>query len=130
MQRSSWTLVFLLVAVALAYGQEDLCRHYTTMFGPIKCPNGSGCGQYYTYQFVKCDGHNLCEDVNPITTCSGVHNSCKGYDASEPGDNWCLSAEMKEPQARKRILELAQLNKILVPTCSGAYVPAKVAIRY
>jgi hypothetical protein len=104
-------------------------QHYTSMFGPINCPNGSSCGQYYTYQSEKCDGHNVCVPVNPITICSGVHNSCKGYDAAEPGDDYCLSAEMKEPGAKSRILELAKINQILVPTCSGAYVPAKAAFR-
>ena len=36
---------------------------------------------------------------------------------------------MKDPRTRTRILELAEENEILVPTCGGAYVPAEVALR-
>ncbi len=36
---------------------------------------------------------------------------------------------MKDPRTRSRILELAEDNEILVPTCSGAYVPARIAFR-
>jgi len=41
----------------------------------------------------------------------------------------CTITEMKDPQVRSRILELAKDNEILVPTCSGAYIPAGIAFR-
>jgi hypothetical protein len=38
-------------------------------------------------------------------------------------------ADVRDPRVRPRILELAQESEILVPTCSGAYVPAGIAFR-
>jgi hypothetical protein len=36
---------------------------------------------------------------------------------------------MKEPAIRLRVLELAEDSEILVPTCTGAYIPARIAFR-
>jgi hypothetical protein len=36
---------------------------------------------------------------------------------------------MRDPRARSRLLELAEENDLLIPTCSGSYVPAKIAFR-
>ena len=53
---------------------------------------------------------------------------CDKYHIPLPEDS-CLFTEMKDPHARSRLLELAEENDILVPTCSGAYVPARIAFR-
>jgi hypothetical protein len=58
----------------------------------------------------------------PIFTCCGkFSNYVQG--------GFCLIAEMKDQRARSRILALAEDNEILVPTCNGAYVPAKIAFK-
>jgi len=53
---------------------------------------------------------------------------CDKYHIPLPTDP-CLFTEMRDPHVRSRLLELAEENDILVPTCSGAYVPARIAFR-
>jgi hypothetical protein len=81
---------------------------------------------HFTYNRSKCDGHSACAVMNPVTICGRV--GCKGYDVAEPGDD-CLITELREPGVKSRILELAEADEILIPTCSGAYIPARIAFR-
>ncbi len=41
----------------------------------------------------------------------------------------CIITEMRNPDTKSRIFEFARANTILVPTCSCAYVPARIALR-
>jgi hypothetical protein len=59
----------------------------------------------------------------PIAVC------CGKYPTYIDSGALCVITEMKEPHVRSRILELALENEILVPTCTGAYVPARTAFR-
>ncbi len=82
-----------------------------------------GChATYSTLDTVMCDGSNECDMLIPISTCCG-----KGGTYVVGGT--CLITEMKDPHVRARILELARDTEILVPTCGGAYVPARLAFR-
>jgi hypothetical protein len=92
--------------------------------GPYRCPNGSGCGTYYTYSGGDCnvDNEASCMTMQIVSFC------CGKYPINTPIDP-CLITKMNNPLVRRRILELAEDNEILVPTCNGAYVPAKIAFR-
>jgi hypothetical protein len=57
-----------------------------------------------------------------------VSYCCGKYPINTPIDP-CLFAEMKNPLVRARILELAEDIEILIPTCGGAYAPARIAFR-
>lgn len=135
MKISSWVLVFTLLPLAAASGQRSAgpqsvkppdsgCAVVDLYNGPYQCPNGSSCGTYYTVSSEACtiDNGESCVVLEPTSYC------CGKYHIPLPMDS-CLITEMKDPHARVRLLELAEENDILVPTCSGAYVPATVALR-
>jgi hypothetical protein len=63
---------------------------------------------------------NVCYFLVTTSYCCGTYPN---YQA----ENFCLITEMKDPRVRSRILELSQEAEILVPTCHGAYVPARIA---
>ncbi|MFZ0318094.1 MAG: hypothetical protein WAL56_03135 [Candidatus Sulfotelmatobacter sp.] len=123
--KTSW-MVLVVLSSALAWGQRppdanDGCIAVNG-FGPYRCPNGSGCGQYYTYSGADCNVENeaSCAVMQSVSYC------CAKYPINTPIEP-CLITEMKNPFTRDRILELAEDNDILVPTCSGAYLSAKMA---
>jgi hypothetical protein len=89
-------------------------------FGPLRCPISS-CGSYYTLQTEPCNVDNECDMLLPISVCCGKF-------PSYVQGGLCVITEMKDLRVRSRILELAMDNEILVPTCNGAYVPARVAL--
>ncbi len=90
--------------------------------GPIRCPNGSGCGSYYNIATQDCNIENEdeCMVLEPYSNCCGAYPNYIAYGS-------CIFTEMRFPRVRSAILELASDYEILVPTCSGAYVPARIA---
>jgi hypothetical protein len=135
MRRALWLLMFVALSVIAAFGQRSLdsaplyaegCGVVTSRFGPITCPNGAACGSYYTFQTDPCNIDNgaFCAVLQPISTC------CQKYHNYVPNGP-CGFADliMHDPRVRSRILELAKDNEILIPTCSGAYIPARIAFR-
>jgi hypothetical protein len=136
MRRQKWLLPFIALSGLLASGQTRTNQHSVRppggdctvldgTFGPIRCPNGSSCGSYYTPQTQICneDNEDQCQILEPESFCCGKYNIY-----IDPGDP-CGFAEMRDPRVRSRLLELAEDNEILVPTCRGAYLPATVALR-
>jgi hypothetical protein len=101
------------------------CKVIDGKFGPLQCPNGSSCGTYYTLQTEECnlDNEPYCETLLPISVCCGRYGNYQDSGAN------CSLAKMKDPAVRSRLVELAKSNEILVPTCSGAYVPARIAFQ-
>jgi len=134
MDRVHWLLAFVLLTVAAAYGQRSTgqspirqdtgCEVVDLWNGPYQCPNGSSCGTYNTVSGEACNIDNGadCVVLVPTSFCCGRYHIPLPQDA-------CLITEAKDPHARSRLLELAEENDILVPTCSGAYVPAGIALR-
>jgi hypothetical protein len=127
MKRTWFVLLFVALSVAIASAQRNGpldvggCASVVSKFGPNRCPTSS-CGSYDTLQTVPCNEVNECDMLIPISVC------CGKYPNNIQGD-YCVIVEMKEPRVRSRILELALDNQILVPTCTGAYVPARIAFR-
>jgi len=129
--RSVWcVLLFCSVVVGSVSGQsrrdaEGGCAAVGNTFGPLRCPNGSGCGTYSTVQTEVCtiDNEEFCDLLIPVAVC------CGKYPTLEDTGAQCLLAEFRDKQKRSQILELASEYDILVPTCVGAYVPAKIALR-
>jgi hypothetical protein len=126
MKRLPWlgTLVFAALSSAPLWGQSD-CGVVDTVNGPFRCPNGASCGTYYTPNFEQCDIDNEdeCEFWDPLAFC------CARYNLKlNPGDP-CAFAKVKDPRARALLIELAEDNEILVPTCQGAYLPLEVVLR-
>jgi hypothetical protein len=126
--RKTWLsllLVMLFAGIASAQSARRLdvgaCASVDSTFGPLRCPTSS-CGTYYTVQTEACTIDNECDLLLPISVCCG-----KFPNYVEGGT--CLLAEIKDPRVKSRMLELAKDNQILVPTCNGAYVPARVAFR-
>jgi hypothetical protein len=64
----------------------------------------------------------VCQMLQPILACCGQYGNYTSGSA-------CLITKLRDPDTRSRILELAEGNQILVPTCDGAYVPAAIALR-
>jgi hypothetical protein len=135
MRRQKWLrlLAFVVLSGVFASGQAQRsvksavgnCTVLDGTFGPIRCPNGSSCGTYYTAQTEDCniDNEDQCNILDPETFCCGKYNI-----PLDPGDP-CGLAEMKDPHVRSRLLELAEDNEILVPTCRGAYLPVEIVLR-
>jgi len=123
-QRSLWILPFVMLSIVMASGQpgSDACSSVEGRSGPFRCPNGSACGTYYTLQTEGCNVDNECDSLVAFTVCCGKY-------PNYTNNGLCGIAEMKDPRIRSRILDLAKNNEILVPTCSGAYVPARIAFR-
>jgi hypothetical protein len=128
-------LLLMILGVPYLYGQQSqssahpldlfpICEVLLGSTSGIRCPNRSSCGTYTTYQVAgSCEDYEgPCSTLSPISTCCGAYQN---YIAG----GGCSVAEMRDPRVRSRILELAETNQILVPTCSGAYVPARAAFR-
>jgi uncharacterized protein (UPF0297 family) len=92
--------------------------------GPYRCPKTS-CGTYTTVTSDEC---NVDNDID-CQMLLRVSNCCGQYFGYAAGGDPCVITEMRDPRKRARILELVEGNEILVPTCGGAYVPAKIALR-
>ena len=106
----------------MTLAQDSECGIFKSRFGPIRCPN-SGCGaRYYTTQIAKCVSAEACLYWVPSPVCCGQYSTLV-----DGGD--CIITEFKDPKARSRIFQFAGNNDILVPTFSGAYVPARIALR-
>lgn len=103
---------------------EQGCAAFQSRFPGIRCPN-AGCGETYTtYMSEACNIDNgaFCTDFQPQFFC------CNHFVINVP-NGVCLFTKMREPRVRSRILELSKKNTILVPTCTGAYIPATVAFK-
>jgi hypothetical protein len=134
MRISRWLLSSVLLSLVAASGQQTSgqgsvrssdvsCMSYPYANGPYQCPNGSSCGTYVTYSGLDCSVEfPSCNVLAPTSFC------CGKFPINTPSDP-CLFTEMRDPHVRSRLLELAADNDILVPTCSGAYVPARIAFR-
>jgi hypothetical protein len=138
MKRLRWLASFVMLSVAVASEQRSVdrpspikpadvsCQAVYLYNGPYQCPNDSGCGVYVTFSGEDC---NI--DVDNDETCMVLVRTpyrCGKYNIPIPTEQ-CLFTEIKSPGIRSRRLELAEENDILVPTCSGAYVPARIALR-
>jgi hypothetical protein len=136
MKRFAGVLAFALLPLVTAFSQasptkesigppDTGCAYYPNPpNGPFTCPQGLSCGQYWTLSYgQQCDDQNLesCYVLEPIGYC------CGKYRATWPIDP-CMITEMKDPHFRSRILEIAEENDVLVPTCNGAYLPARIAL--
>jgi hypothetical protein len=134
MDRSSWLLAFTLLSLATASAQhfasqvsvkssDVSCQSVESQNGPFRCPNGSSCGTYVTLSTETCNiEYPVCNILAPVSYC------CGRFPIDAPSDP-CAFTKMRDPLVRSRILELAEENDILIPTCSGAYVPARIAFR-
>jgi len=81
-----------------------------------------------------------CQDVYPITQPVGcfidtdclfwprVFTNCCGtnYAYNVGWTNYCLFALLKDKDTQTALLELAKKEEILIPSCSGAYVPFEI----
>jgi hypothetical protein len=124
MRKASWLLLFMVLSVVMAWGQiTPRCVDVSGTFGPITCPSKASCGSY-SNPIVKgeCNDEDPCTVLTPISSCCGAYQN---YQGGGP----CLFTEMRSPSIRLQMLELARNNEILVPTCSGAYIPARIAFR-
>jgi hypothetical protein len=92
--------------------------------GRTVAPMDRAVGTYYTVTGEDCneDNEETCTTLTPYSYCCGKFSNVWPTDE-------CLIAKLKDPHVRERILELAEDNEILVPTCSGAYVPANLVLR-
>lgn len=100
------------------------CSAFQSKLTGIRCPN-AGCGETYTtYNSEACNIDNgaFCTDFQPRFFC------CNHFVINVP-NGVCLFTKMREPRVRSRMLELSKKNTILVPTCTGAYIPARVAFK-
>jgi hypothetical protein len=130
MRRMRWSLSFLVLSVVVACAQQTgpvpqgagPCVSPHTN-GPYRCPKTS-CGTYTTVTSDDCniDNEDNCQSLVPVSICCGAYTN---YAA---GGDPCLITEMRDPRNKARILELAEEYEILVPICSGAYVPARIAL--
>jgi hypothetical protein len=136
MKRFRWLASFVMLSVAVTSAQRSVdrpspirpaevsCQAVYLYNDPYQCPNDSGCGVHVTFSGEDCniDNEETCMVLVRTTYC------CGKYNIPTPTDQ-CLFTEMKSPGIRSRLLELAEENDILVPTCSGAYVPARIALQ-
>lgn len=130
MKRVWCLLVFCGTLVGCASAQahklaEGGCAAVDGTFGPLRCPNGSSCGTYSTLTTELCatDNEDYCDMLIAFPVCCGKYNAL--VDTGDP----CLITELRDRRNRSRILELAIDDEILVPSCSGAYIPARIALR-
>jgi hypothetical protein len=128
-------LLLAMLGVPCVYGQHSqgsahppdrypLCEVSPGSAGPYRCPNSS-CGEEYNnpIDYGACTSQQgACTFLNPIHICCGAY-------ANYITGSGCAVAEMRDPRVQSHILELAERSQILVPTCSGAYVPARIAFR-
>jgi len=130
-RRIWWPLSFVVLSVVAVCAQRAQapqgvgpCLAVSSTSSSFTCPNGASCGQFSTAQTDQCDIDNegSCYEVISEPAC------CGKFVSRLRGDP-CLITEMRDPRVRARILELAESYEILVPTCSGAYVPARIAFR-
>jgi len=122
MKKLFWLLVLIVLPCAVS-AQTTTCKNIDSSFGPITCPNNASCGSYHTYRTSDCNIELLgCVVLIPITVCCGAYNNYR------IGDQ-CFFTKMRDPHFRSRIRELAKKNEILVPACSGGYVPVRFALR-
>ena len=114
-------LLFVMLPITMACAQQGKCVTLNYVY-PIRCPN-SGCGELYpAYLSEGCDLEGPCVYLGYTSWCCGQYMNVQVQGR-------CLLAEMKGKRVRSRILELAKKNEIVVPTCSGAYVPARIALQ-
>lgn len=96
------------------------------------------CGSSVTIDAMQCETAT-CSDIFPVTTlnectldscfafsritarCCGIRFS---YLLGGAGD--CLIAQLKEPGVQAQVRLLAEKEDILIPTCSGGFVPASL----
>jgi hypothetical protein len=117
-------LLFLILSITAASADTGLCALVDSKNGPYRCPI-PGCGQTYsTYTTEQCNSSSPCDAMFPVPICCGRLTSLQDL-----GSGTCLITEMRDDRFKSRILEFAEENEILVPTCSGAYVPARIAFR-
>lgn len=96
------------------------------------------CGSSVTIDSMQCQTAT-CADIFPVTTLndcfldgcyafSRITGRCCGirfsYLLGGAGD--CLIAQLKEPEVQAQVRLLAEKEDILIPTCSGGFVPASL----
>ena len=125
-------LLFVVLSAVVGWGQHsgatpligNDCEAILSSSGPYRCPNKASCGSYHTIQTENCNEDNAeqCALLQSFATC------CNTYFEYLPVDG-CLFAEMRSTGVRSKLLELAREREILVPNCTGAYVPASTVFQ-
>lgn len=96
------------------------------------------CGSSVTIDAMQCQV-GTCSDIFPVTTLndcfldacyafSRVSGRCCGIPFSYllGGAGLCLIAQLKEPGVQAQVRLLAEKEDVLIPTCSGGFVPASL----
>lgn len=126
MKQSLLISILVLSVAGFAYGQSGVCAVNVT-FDVLTCGNSAGCSDVYPVTWIgdPCDFTGACEYfVNTTTSCCGI----QGYSYLTDSGTTCEWAKLKDPGIRKELLELTANEDILIPNCSGAYVPATAAL--
>jgi hypothetical protein len=124
MKNAGWFLLLVLLSPAAARADTGACALVDAKNGPFRC-SVPACGEtYYTYQTEQCNISGPCDAMFPVSICCGRFDNFQDL-----GSGTCLFTEMRDKGFKAHIMELARENEILVPTCSGAYVPARVVFQ-
>lgn len=121
MKRVLVICLFLIVASAALLGQK--CAQSGGALR-ARCSN-AGCGQIFTNYFTAgCDIDNVCWYFESVQVC------CGAYANYAPTGGTCGLAKYNEKELRSKLVQLSQNSELLVPNCSGAYVPARLVLRH
>ena len=116
-------VMFVMASVVTAFSQDQTCGNVVG-YTSGRCPVPH-CGATFTSLRIdgNCKADEECESFTATTFCCGAltHYEQDGWD--------CFGTEMQNASVQKHLLELAKTNEVLVPTCHGAYVPARIAFR-
>src|SRR5215472_794521 len=96
------------------------------------------CGSSVTIDAGQCQTET-CSDIFPITTLNDCTlDSCFAFSRVTVrccgitvryllgGTDFCLIAQLKAPEVQTQLRILAEKEDILIPTCSGGFVPASL----
>jgi hypothetical protein len=121
MVRSVLRFVFVaaLVCTGTAYPQSGACAESVNVFQGF-CTNTQGCQDVYPIT-----NSNPCQPYGDCLLFPQLSTNCCGIQISYLGDwtNYCLFSLLKDKQTQSELQTLAKTEEILVPSCTGGYVP-------
>jgi hypothetical protein len=116
-------LLVLVSASTLGFAQKS-CADGTVLRGRATCTVGTCRETLETDLGQPCfDPGNCFELLTSGADCCG-----RTIPITLPTGNTCLFAALQDPNARSAIALLARRQRILIPTCTGAYLPAQYVL--
>jgi hypothetical protein len=122
MKKLLWFFAFPALGTGLCVAQTSTCKVINSPTYSY-CPN-PGCHERFPRTPMSdCYLGEVCSYVKTQTFC------CGAYQIQVYGGSNCIMTEYRDQKTSSKVLELARENEILIPSCSGALVPARLVLR-